>query len=335
MKRLLIPVFAVLFTVSGFLFQSEAVLAQTSQKLQVSPTRHSIEVDPGEVITFEFKFYNFSEKPVAGIIKSGDFIVTDSLGIPRILDNPDEVLPRFSGASWVTLPFDRIAIAPGDKAPVRVSIQVPKDARPGGRYVAIYFEPAAGTLSLGGLKEEAGASVAQRIAGLIYLRVKGPITEKAYISRLFGPSFLEYGPIHIETDILNRGDYHIRPRGSVSLRNMFRAVTDQKKIEEVNIFPDTSRSYKFSLGEKWLLGRYNIGITAAYGDAGQIIQRSIDIWVFPWKIALALFLGLVILILIFKSVIKNVFKKQGQLEEDLKKEHEEVEKLRQELDEHN
>lgn len=99
----------------------------------------------------------------------------------------------------------------------------------------------------------------------------------------------------------------------------------------MNIFPDTSRSYKSSLGQKWMFGRYTVNVAASYGDSGQIIQRSIDIWVFPWKVALAVFLGLLILIIIVRFIFRNFINKQNKLEQELKKEHEEVEKLRDEL----
>jgi hypothetical protein len=316
------------------LSSATAARAQTSQELQVSPARHNIEVNPGETVGLDFKFYNLSDKTLSGIVRSSDFIVTDNSGTPQILDKSttgDQLLPRFSGASWITLPFDRLSIAPNDQAQVHLSIKVPSDARPGGRYVAVYFEPSTSTLPNPTSNEQAAAVISQRIAGLIYLRVKGPINEKAYLSRLFGPSFLEYGPINIEAEILNRGDYHIRPRGSISLRNFFKSTTDQKAIDEMNIFPDTSRSYKSSLGQKWMFGRYTVNVAASYGDSGQIIQRSIDIWVFPWKVALAVFLGLLILIIIVRFIFRNFINKQNKLEQELKKEHEEVEKLRDEL----
>lgn len=336
MKKIKILLSLALLSATLF-FSTHKVNAQSAQELQVSPARHSLEVSPGETVALDFKFYNLGDKTLSGIIRSGDFVVTNNTGTPEILDSRstgDQLLPRFSGAAWITLPFDRISIAPNDQAQVHVNIKVPSDARPGGRYVAVYFEPSTDKIDPNSSQEQAAAIISQRIAGLIYLRVKGPINEKAYVSRLFGPSFLEYGPINIETEILNRGDYHIRPRGSISLRNLFNATSDQKPIDEVNIFPDTSRSYKMSLGEKWMIGKYSINIAASYGDGGQIIQRSIDVWVFPWKIALAVFLGLIILFIVLRYIFRNFINKQNYLEEELKKEHEEVEKLRDELNDH-
>lgn len=312
-------------------FASSPTQAQdSSQKLQVSPVRHILSADPGETLNFDFKFFNLGDAPVVGLIKSADFIVTDDEGTPKILDLGDQVLPKFSAASWTDLPFDRMSVPANDSVPVRITINVPQNARPGGRYVAIYFEPTSADVSLSTNTEAAGSSISQRIAGLVYLRINGPITEKALISRLIGPSFLEYGPISIDTEILNRGDYHIRPRGSIKATSLLKTTIDQKKIEEVNIFPETARSYKFELGKKWMLGKYMIEITASYGESGQVIQRSLEVWVFPWKIALVVLLALVILMLLIRTLLKKNGR-QKELETELQEEHEEIRKLREEV----
>ncbi|PJE60520.1 hypothetical protein COU86_03915, partial [Candidatus Roizmanbacteria bacterium CG10_big_fil_rev_8_21_14_0_10_36_26] len=117
-----------------------------------------------------------------------------------------------------------MTIAPDDKVTIQASINIPIDAHPGGRYVAIYFEPAGNIPEPVGANEEAGTAVGTRIAGLVYLKVAGAISEKALVSRFFAPSFFEYGPVKVETEILNRGDYHITPRGVISLINMFGGV---------------------------------------------------------------------------------------------------------------
>ena len=121
-----------IFALAALTF-SAGVQAQTaSQEIQVSPARQNLEVSPGESISVDFKFYNLGDKTISGIIRASDFIVTDNAGTPQILDRADQVLPRFSGAAWVTLPFDRISIAAADQAPGRVTIKVPSDARPVG-----------------------------------------------------------------------------------------------------------------------------------------------------------------------------------------------------------
>lgn len=306
--------------------------AQQLQRLQVAPARQELRVDPGDTAAVSIRFFNLSEFPVAGYIRMADFIVEGTDGTPQILENTDQVSPRFSAASWITLPFDRMAIAGNDKVEVQARIEVPADARPGGRYVAMYFEPDTSlATSINNVDEEADSEVAQRIAGLVYIRVNGPVTEKAIISRISAPSFLEYGPIDVEADILNRGDYHVRPQGSVTVKNMLGAQVDEERLEAINIFPDASRTYENELGRQWMFGKYTVEYTTAYGETGQVISRSIGVWVLPWKVVLVVLLALIILIYGGRTAYRRLIIKEHILESELKKEKEEIEHLKEEL----
>ena len=182
---------------------------------------------------------------------------------------------------------------------------MPSDAHPGGRYIAVYFESITSTLKEEGVGKKAGADISSRISSLIYIKVNGPISEKAIISRFFTPNFYEYGPLKIETQILNRGDYHIRPRGIITMSNIFGAPVGHTNLKEENIFPDVVRNYENSLGKKYLMiGKYKLAITASYGEKGQILEAFTYVWIFPWRMALAIILTIILLVIIIKNNIK-------------------------------
>jgi len=321
----------VILTFAFCIFNLGKVVGQTTLPLIVAPARQQLDIAPGEKSAVVIKFYNSSDLPVSGILKAADFLVTDKEGTPVIVDNPLQSNPKYSAGSWFDLPYDRMTIAPDDKVTIQASINIPIDAHPGGRYVAIYFEPAGNIPEPVGANEEAGTAVGTRIAGLVYLKVAGAISEKALVSRFFAPSFFEYGPVKVETEILNRGDYHITPRGVISLINMFGGVVDQQKLNEANIFPDASRSFTNELGKKWLMGRYKISLLAGYGETGQALTSEIYVWVFPWRVATVTLLALIIIILLIKSAYKNLVVKETALEEEIEKEKGEIEKLKQQL----
>jgi len=321
----------VILTFAFCIFNLGKVVGQTTLPLIVAPARQQLDIAPGEKSAVVIKFYNSSDLPVSGILKAADFLVTDKEGTPVIVDNPLQSNPKYSAGSWFDLPYDRMTIAPDDKVTIQASINIPIDAHPGGRYVAIYFEPAGNIPEPVGANEEAGTAVGTRIAGLVYLKVAGAISEKALVSRFFAPSFFEYGPVKVETEILNRGDYHITPRGVISLINMFGGVVDQQKLNEANIFPDASRSFTNELGKKWLMGRYKISLLAGYGETGQALTNELYVWVFPWRVATVTLLALIIIILLIKSAYKNLVVKETALEEEIEKEKGEIEKLKQQL----
>ena len=303
--------------------------AQSILPLTVGPARQQIVVDPGEQASFSIKFYNDSDTTISGIIKVADFIVQDKDGSPRIIDDVSQASPKYAASTWITLPFDRTTISAEDKVTVQASLVVPKDARPGGRYVTVYFEPSVGVPEPVGNDTTQG--VAPRIASLLYIRVAGPITENAIISNLFTKSFYEYGPVSVTAEILNRGDYHIRPRGILTLTDPLGSVLEQTSLQEVNIFPDAARSYENKLGTKWMIGRYKINLVASYGEKGQALERSIYVWVFPWKIATMILLFVIILILLARNAYKRIIVKENVLEAEIRSEKAEIEKLREEL----
>lgn len=328
MKKKLITI---ILTVLIFFFANiTPVLAQPTLPITVLPARNEVEVTPGEKQTLTITFYNQSDEPISGFFKTADFIVDDNQGTPRLIENPEDAPTKYSAAKWIKTLYDKATLPAHEKVNLQIEINTPKDAHPGGRYVAVFFEVSNNLNKKTDIEDKTSAT-ALRIASLIYIKVKGPITEKALIARFFAPSFLEYGPIKITTDILNRGDYHINPKGLITLTNMFKGITDQQLLKPKNIFPDTSRTFTNELGKKWMFGRYRIDLTASYGETGQVLTASTYVWVFPWRVAVVVILTLMILYLLANHFYKNFIQKEKSLEEQLKKEQEEIEKLKKQL----
>lgn len=306
-----------------------AVRAQSAIPLTVGPARQQITINPGETASFAIKYYNQSEIPLNGVVNVADFVVDSIDGSPRIVDVADQANPKYSASKWVTLSLDQVAIAPNDRVIVSGSLSVPQDARPGGRYVSVYFEPAIGTPT----SVDAGGAtgVTPRVASLLYIRVNGPISEAATISSLFTKSFYEYGPIEVTANIINNGDYHIRPRGVFTLSNALGGIVEQASLKEANIFPEAMRIFTSTIGEKWMIGRYKITLNSTYGEKARIMERSVYVWVFPWRVALIILLSILIIGIIGRSIYKNIIVKEATLEDELAEERKEIEKLKKQL----
>lgn len=302
--------------------------AQTVLPLTVGPARQQITINPGEDTQLSVKFYNQSDSPISGLVKVADFIVSDDQGTPRIIENAEQASPKFSASQWIELPFDRMTIAANDKAVVQFNLKVPADAKAGGRYAAIYFEPVSPFAQPVG---ESGASITPRIASLLYIRVSGPITENAFISGLFAKSFQEFGPVIVTGQINNAGDFHIRPRGVFTLSDSFGSLVEQTNLKESNIFPDAARTFTATLGQKWMFGKFKVNLTASYGEKGQALNNSLYVWVMPWRVMIIVVLALIILFLLGKALYKNTISREATLEEELSQEREEIEKLKNQL----
>jgi len=303
--------------------------AQVNVPLTVAPARQELTIKPGEKSAVIVKFLNQGAEPVSGILKVADFIVEDNEGSPTFIEGPTQISPRFAAASWVELPYDRITIAPKDKVLIQAKINAPVDAQPGGRYVAIFFEPG-GTLpeeATTSALQEATTPIAIRIAALVSLRVAGPVEENAYVTQLTAPRFLEYGPISVTTEILNKGNYHIKPKGTIALYSLFGKKIDQQLLKEQNIFPDVTRLYENKLGQKWLLGKYKIELNAAYGESGKILTATVFTWIIPWKIIAIIVLAIVIIILLISVLYRRLKKQAEELEEKVEELEEKLEEV--------
>ena len=83
-----------------------------------------------------------------------------------------------------------------------------------------------------------------------------------------------------------------------------------------------------------MMGQYKVTLHALYGEKAQIMERSVNVWVFPWRVAIVVALALLILGVIGKSIYKNIILKEASLEEELSEEKKEIEKLKKQLDKH-
>jgi hypothetical protein len=331
--NLKLKTFAVLAVIFGFSFlvfslNPSRARAQEAIPLTVAPARQQLNIDPGATQTLEIKFFNRANLPLAGNLKVVDFIVKDSEGSPLFLEN-QELSNRFAAANWVKLPFEKATIAAGDVLKIQFKVEAPEDARPGGRYIAIYFEPVGTIPVVSTLDKEGLQATTSRIVGLVYIRVNGPITESAIVKRFDVPEFVEYGPIKATAEILNRGDYHIAPTGQITLYNWLGKKVDEKTLKQKNIFPDASRIYKASLGSKLLIGKYKLVFSASYGEQGKALVAQAFVWAFPVKAALIIILTIIILILGTILLWKKLKQRQVKLEEKLEEEIEEIEKLKE------
>jgi len=305
-------------------FLTGQVLAQSAAQINVAPARQELVADPGEITAVQVRFYNPTEAPISGLLRVTDFIVERDDGVPSFLET-GEASPRFAAASWVTLPYDRITVAAQESVSIEAKIRVPQNASPGGRYFAVYFEHGSASPQLGN-EEEKSVAITHRVASLIYLTIAGPVEETALLKELKTPTFLEYGPIGVETSITNQGNLHIRPQGTLTLTNMLGKVIDQQQLEEKNVFPDVSRTFENTLGQdkRWLIGKYRIDLSATYGDSGKVLAGTVFTWVFPWKLAAMVVLAVIIASLLITLTLRSFRRKEAELEEKIEQLEEKI-----------
>jgi len=322
------PILFVSFTLLLF-YSFTLAHAQDRLPLVVAPARQQMAIDPGESQSSIIKCFNESIIPVSGTLKAVDFIVSGVEGKPILLEGQTGG-GKYSASTWISLPYEKAAIPSGAVLTVQFKVNVPKNALPGGRYVAIYFEQAGANIRATTTPVQSGEmTITPRIVGLVNIKVSGPVTESASVREFSAPGFAEFGPIPVTLEIANAGNYHITPQGQVTLSDFTGRQIKQVALEEKNIFPESSRIYDIKVGSRLMIGKFKLTLNAAYGETGQVLTRTLSLWVFPWKLALAIILGITIIILSGIRIWKGLKGKQEKLEAELKEEISEVEELKE------
>lgn len=279
-----------------FLF-SPSVFAQTTRSFTISPPTLKFKLNPGQKTEKTIKITNKSSVTMEFVVNVQDFIVTNETGTPELLPEGVNIDNRFSAASWTAVLPDQFIIEPGRSATTTLYLQVPGDARPGGRYFSVTIQPLANPNL-----ETSGTAINTVVGSLVYLTVNGETKEDAKILRFFAPPLSEYGPISIESEIQNTGDIHISPRGTVEVKNLIGKKIYSGVLENLNVFPGTSRLYKNQIESKILLGRFKAKLSGYYGSNNQFpLNAMMTFWVIPYKIIAGIIFGVAIVVIAFTS----------------------------------
>ncbi len=288
--------FIFLFTIFYLLFSIPAH-AQSMRSITIIPAAWEHTLSPGENAEGTLTVINNGAEPITFHATVRDYVVSDNQGTPQILP-PNTLSNKYSGASWIGVEPETFRIDPRQQEELDYFIQVPQDAKPGGHYAAVMYEPVEFLNTQG-----SGANVSTQIGTLFYIHVKGDIREDARVLRFETKRFGEHGPVAINTEILNNGDLHVRPKGLLTVKNMLGQTVETKALSEHNIFPEKSFLYKNELGSRWMIGRYTAQLSATYGLANNLpLVATASFIIFPWKAASIVVLLVVIIVLAILAV---------------------------------
>lgn len=280
------------------ILSAKVLLAQenNSRTIIISPPTFTDNFDPGDKKEGKMKITNTSPNDTITFkAVMRDFIVEDTQGTPIVNVDFATAMSKYAASSWIAVYPSTFTLAPGKTQEINYYVQIPIDARPGGRYAAVVYEPQE-RIDVKGT----GTGVETHIGSLFVFRINGPIVENATVTG-FAPEkgLWEYGPVTINTQILNSSDSHIKPKGTVAIKNFFGQTVATQALTEHNIFPEARRDFQNSLGKKYMFGPYTAELKATYGDAGtKTLFATVGFFVLPWKIASLVLLAIVVVVLL-------------------------------------
>ncbi|MFH0804729.1 MAG: hypothetical protein V1916_00875 [Patescibacteria group bacterium] len=244
--------------------------------------------DTTKVMKLETAVYNFTAKGDTG---EPDFNFT---------------APESDLASWIAVDQGPINLKAGATQTVNVVFNTPSTAAAGGHYAAVFMKEvgAAGT----------GTVKIESMLGTLFLAtVKGTYVESGSVAA-FGltanqTSFRE-GPIAFEMQFQNTGDVHLKPSGTVVIKNMFSKDVASLVINKDKgaTLPKSTRTYDASSWDSVgkAFGKYTATLNMTAGTV--TITKTVTFWVWSSAgvtTAIVIVVAIVILLVIVVVMLRR------------------------------
>jgi hypothetical protein len=301
--------------------------------ISVSPPIIELKANPGDTLSQIIKVDVAKDKSgVTLSTKVKDFYYDekDELQFLTPEEEEDPELKQFSLKSWLSVDKEVLFDGPSDKD-IPVTIKVPKDALPGGRYGMVLFSKSA---NQDGGAGGASVGIGGQVGVMILVTVNGKFSSGGDLSeglragrlsgdkktfdssRLFvGGSLFKNGPVDFKFRYQNNSATHVVPKGSITVKNIFGGLVGKFDIQGKRVFPGVSRSIYGTLDKDFLFGIYTANLEITDGD-GKSHNSSTFFIGFPLKLVTIIILFIVSIFMFFKYynrwLINKALKQYGK-----------------------
>lgn len=264
-----------------------------TQGIQVSPVVIDLNGEKGRGYTLKVTVTNITAGKMQLKTSVNDFTSDGETGNPKIITD-DSADPAYSLKSWVSLPTS-FSLNSKESKTVSVRVAIPSGAGPGGHYGVIRFNGTAPG------QAESQVSLQASVGVLLLTRVNGDITESLAVESMDiqkngkNQGIVATGPVTVATRIKNDGNVHLKPIGTLTIKNMFGKVVGSYPFgsETKNVLPYSTRVFDQGFDKKWMFGRYTVDLRAAYGTRVGVLESSTSFWAIPFQlIAFVIALGI-------------------------------------------
>jgi hypothetical protein len=260
------------------------------QALEIAPPVIYLNVNPGQVTKTQIFLRDISSGALIVTGEADDFTAQGEDGTPKLLLGDEAANNPYSMKKWVVTPAS-LNLVPKEVKTMSVTINVPKDASPGGHYGIIRFTATPPSL------KNSGVSLSTSLGALMLVTVSGPVSEKLSIADFSvnkagkSQNVYQSGPVTFVERLKNEGNVHEQPAGQVVITNMFgkKLAAVNVNLPPRNILPQTTRKFeqpldKTVIGNKRLFGKYTAKLTVTYGQNKQQATSTLNFWVIPYRL---------------------------------------------------
>ena len=255
-------------------------------RLQISPVRLDLDLEPGTTSTGTFEVQNTGLKAYDFVLGVDPYSVTDE---NYSIDS--ETRTTYTDiVDWITFSQNEGHVEPNQNQEITVTVTVPDDVPAGGQYAMIYAE-----MVRDDELESTGVAVNHRVALLVFSEVEGNTRREGQVLETKIPSILFNPPITATSLVENTGNVHATAYYTLQVFPLFgdeEVYTNEENPATLTILPETQRFNSISWDGAPQLGIFRVRETVTILDDTQTIEKIVflcPIW----------FLFLILLIIFF------------------------------------
>lgn len=256
----------------------------------VGPGRIELEVAPGTSEIFELTITNR-----LGVDKDFAITLEDIAGSE---DPAQAVVLLGSDAGpnslrdLITLPTETIAIAHGERVRVPVTVTLPADAGPTGRYGSVVVSV---TSDANPANTGASSAIVSRIGTLVFVTTPGEVERQGNLEKfavIGDKTWLKKGPVNFGILFRNSGNTHLNPYGEIRIFNMLNQEVGREEIPPWYVLPNAARLREIAWEKEPVFGRYTAVLSLYNGYENTPITDTYTFYVVSWwSIALLVLLA--------------------------------------------
>ena len=313
-----------------------------TQALTVSPARVELGGNPGQTLTGEYILINEQNVTKTFYSSFENFEAQGETGTPNFVGGQEGL------ATWINSP-SKIVLGPHETKKLQYSITIPTNSDPGGHFAAIFW----GTSDPEANAGEGEVFVGAKLGIVILLRVSGDIKvgggvldfktlnkQRSEEEGIDEQKLFIILPVDFNYRFQNSGDDRIKPKGTVTIKNMFGMTSSilNANAHEGNVLPSSIRKFKLfwngADGKKveqqekpdsfvetvkyqishFALGYYTAHLELTYGAGNELESNAkTTFFVFPWQLLIVVLLSLFVIILLLRSYNKMIIKRAQRI----------------------
>ena len=309
LRSAIIRSLAITFGVITLLSSPSAALAlqifDTNQPLRgdfvLEPAKVELESVPGQSQVVDLRITNRDKSTRTFTVSTEDTAGSQDPATPIVLLGDKKgpwTLRDYLNPETLTF-----TLKAGQQMILPVTVDVPADAEPGGRYASVIISNEALHGGAG------GSNTVARLTALFFVRIPGAANTAGAVDRFLVSAahgvFFDPSSIPFDLYFRNTGDVHLDPEGHIAISNIYGMNVGDIRINPFFVMPQSLRYRQVVWTHQFLIGRYSATLTLNRGFASSSDVRVVTFWVLPWQPIAILLVALGLLVTLVRLIVSR------------------------------